>query len=194
MSYLFENLDTLCTPFWRMPSTDRGTNLTYINANQFIKEDFSRSMCGSFRANTTNMDQLLFSIGSNETTWHNCSGCNTHFALAIVDGSNVNVYGVCSKYDNTGINLGQNIFQDGQFHNICATYNNITHELCILLDSFTPTCLNRTNPPYNTSLGDVRIGWWPDGNRMFDASGGGLIRSVSLFDVAINQTCFLSLY
>lgn len=172
-----------------MPSSDQGTYFTYTNANTHISGDLSRSGCASFRANTSNADNIIFSIGSNLTTWHNNTGCNMNFALSVIDASHVSVYGMCPSYDNVNILVGQSTLYDGTFHQICVTYDNTVPKLCIYLDLQSPQCLNRSNPSYNTGLGDVRIGWWPDGNRQFTASGGGLIRFVSLFDTAINQNC-----
>lgn len=172
-----------------MPSSSKGTNLTYKGNNTKISGDVSRSGCVVFRANAVNYDNIIFEIGSSFTTWNNSKGCNTHFALAIYNASHVTVYGMCSDFDNSAIPVGRSNLQDSQLHQLCVTYDNKTDYLCVYLDLSSPQCLRRLNPPYNTSLGDVRIGWWPDGNRQFNASGGGLIRSLSLFNTAINQSC-----
>ncbi|CAF1483011.1 unnamed protein product [Adineta ricciae] len=177
----------MCVPFWSMPSTDQGTYLTYPNANTLISGYLSRSVCATFRASAANVDNIIFAIGSSFSTA--TGGCNEHFALSVINASYVTVYGMCGPYDNSYIYTGQNTLYDGYFHQICVTYDNSDVQLCIYLDSSPPQCLIRTNPHYNTSLGDVRIGWWPDLNRNFTATGGGLIKWVSLFDKAINQSC-----
>jgi hypothetical protein len=170
-----------------MPSSDQGTNLTYTNANTLISGDLSRSGCVSFRASASNADNIIFSIGSSLTTAS--GGCDTNFALSVINASHVTIYGMCPLFDNPNIPVGQSILYDGAFHQVCVTYDNTISTLCVYLDLLSPQCLIRSNAPYNTSLGDVRIGWWPDNNRQFVASGGGLIELVSLFNVAINQSC-----
>lgn len=119
---------------------------------------------------------------------------NTHFALAIHNASHINVYGMCVEYDNIQLLVGQSNLQDDQFHQLCIKYDNNTDILCIYPDLVGPICRIRSNPPYSTSLGDVRTGWWPDNNRQFIASGGGLIRSLSLFDTPIDQRCASYMY
>jgi len=172
-----------------MPASDQGTSLTYINANTQISGSVSRSGCALVRASSINADNLVFSIGSHRTTPSTPSGCNEHFALSIISSSSVTVYGMCGTYDNGNIGLGQSILYDGNFHQLCVTYDSSNLQLCVYLDLYSPTCLIRSNPLYNTGSGDVRIGWWPDGNRGFISSGGGLIKSVALFNTAVNQTC-----
>jgi hypothetical protein len=181
-------LDSTCIPFWKMPESDQGTNFTYPNANRRIHGDISRSVCATFRASDSNDDNIIYSIGSFGTTWTR-EGCNTHFTLTIRNATHIDIYGMCTVYDNEAIFLGGSTLYDKAFHQICVTYNNTESKLCIYLDSQTPKCLIRQNPRYNTALGDVRIGWWPDNNREFSASRGGLIRSVSLFDRAISPQC-----
>ncbi|CAF4179034.1 unnamed protein product [Rotaria sordida] len=148
-------IDRICTSFWKMPSSDEGTNLTYLNANTVIRVDVSRSVCAVFHDTTLNTKNLIFAFGSNLTTWDGLAGCNQHFALAIED---VSVLGMCIPYDNYNISLSQSILYDGFFHQICATYDYTVSKLCIYLDLLTPQCITRSNGPYNTSLGDVRIG------------------------------------
>ena len=111
-----------------------------------------------------------------------------------MDASHVTIYGMCLSYDNNNIALTQSILHDGSFHQLCVTYDTNTRYLCVYLDLLPPVCLTRTNARYNTGLGDVRIGWWPDNNRQFDATGGGLIRALSLFNTTINQACVNYLY
>ena len=178
----------MCKPFWEMPSSDQGTYLTYPNGNTHIIGDISRSVCASFRADKSNDNNIIFSIGSFDTTW-NGKGCNTHFALAIQNATHVNVFGMCHIYDNQDIPIGQGTLYDGKFHQICLTYNNIDSKLCIYHNLQSPECLIRKNHPYNTTMGDVRIGWWTDNNRQYVAAGGRTIRSVSLFDKVITQNC-----
>jgi hypothetical protein len=170
-----------------MPSLDQGTNLTYLNANTLINGDLSRSGCATFRANTINADNIIFDIGSSLAT--SSGGCNQHWTLSVINASHVTMYGMCGPYDNYDIYTGQSTLYDGAFHQVCVTYDNSISQLCIYLDLFPSQCLIRTNPVYDTGLGDVRIGWWPDPNRQFLASGGGLIELVSLFNTAINQSC-----
>lgn len=69
-------LEPVCTPFWQMPSSDQGTNLTYKGANTQISGDDSRSACVVFRASSVNQDNIIFSIGSTLTTWNDRFGCN----------------------------------------------------------------------------------------------------------------------
>ena len=177
----------VCTPFWKMPSSVQSTYLTYSNVNTLISGNVDRSVCVSFRANTSNADDIIFSIGSALTTA--TGGCNTHFALSVVNASHVTMYSMCRAYDNRNIPVGQSTLYDGAFHQVCVTYASSTAELCVYLDLLPPQCLIRSNAPYNTSLGDLRIGWWPDINRQFDPSGGGLIQWVSLYAQTINQSC-----
>lgn len=172
-----------------MPLTDQGTYFTYPNGNTRIFDDVSRSACASFRANEVNDDNIIFSIGSFDTTCDEGKGCNTHFALGIKNATHINVFGMCHQYDNKNILIGQKSFYDGTFHRICVTYNSTESKICLYLDSPTSKCFVRSNPPYKTALGDVRIGWWSDNNRGFVASGGGLIHSVSLFDNVLPQAC-----
>lgn len=182
-------LDSACVPFWKMPSSDQGTNFTYANANTRISGDMSRSVCASFRASHSNNENIIFSFGSSDTSCDKGKGCNTHFALGIRNATHMNIFGMCYPYDNDAILVHKNTLYDGIFHRICVTYNNAEAKICIYLDSQTPQCFVRQNPPYNTTLGDVRIGWWPDNNRQFVAAGGGLIHSVLIFDRVIPQTC-----
>jgi len=177
----------ICTPFWKMPLVDQGTYLNYSNVNTRISNDDSRSVCVTFRATSVNLDDIIFDIGSRSAT--PTGGCNAHFALAVSNNDCVTVYGMCGAYDNGNICFGKNVLHDGQFHQVCATYDTTTAKLCLYLDLYSPQCLIRSNVPYNTSLGDVRIGWWPDLNRPFDSSGGGLIKWLYMFDKAVNQTC-----
>ena len=186
------HLEVICAPFWAMPTSDQGTNFTYANANTQISGDQSRGGCVSFRANTSNVDNMLFSIGSSLKSW--TGGCNSNFVLNVGGSSIMNVYGMCSSYDNYNIPVGSSVLFDGNFHQVCVSYDNTIPQLCVYLDLLSPRCVNRTNPRYNTSLGDVRVGWWPDGNRRFSGSGGGLIRSVTLFSAAINQSCVTHQY
>jgi hypothetical protein len=172
-----------------MPFSDQGTYFTYPNGNTRIIGDVSRSVCASFRASQSNDENIIFSIGSFDTTCDEGKGCNTHFTLAIRNATHINILGMCYQYNNDAILIAQNSLYDGPFHHICVTYNNTESKLCVYLDSQTPNCLVRQNPPYNTTLGDVRIGWWPDSNHQFVASGGGLIHSVSLFDSVLPETC-----
>jgi hypothetical protein len=172
-----------------MPASDSGTYITYPNANTRISGDSSRSVCASFRVSTENIDNILVSIGSSDTTWDNRKGCNRNFALAIADSTSVTIYGMCTEFDNFNIYVGPGTLYDGMFHQICVTYNNINSKLCVYRDLQGPTCVTRTNAPYNTGFGDVRIGWWPDNNRQFTATNGGLIKSVSLYDSMISQDC-----
>ncbi|CAM4838034.1 unnamed protein product [Rotaria magnacalcarata] len=177
----------ICTPFWAMPSFIQGTYLTYSGANTIISGDLSRSGCVWFRASPSNADNIIFSIDSALST--TTGGCNQQFALSVIDASHVPLYGMCGAYDNNDIYVGQSTLYDGAFHQMCVTYNNINVQLCVYLDLLSPQCLTRTNAAYNTGLDDVRIGWWPDLNRQFVSTGGGLIQLLSLFDTAINQTC-----
>ena len=170
-----------------MPTADQGTNLTYSNANTLISGDLSRSGCATFRASTSNVDNIIFSIGSSLITSN--GGCNQHFALSIIDASHVTLYGMCAAYDNNNIYVGQNTMYDGTFHQICVTYDPTVSQLCVYLDLVPAQCITRTNVAYNTGSGDVRIGWWADLNRPFLATGGGLIKLVSLFNTPINQSC-----
>lgn len=172
-----------------MPAADEGTYFTYPNGNTRIFGDVSRSVCASFRANKSNDENIIFSIGSFETTCDEGKGCNRHFALAIKNATHINILGMCYQYDNNAIRIAPKSFYDGNFHQICVTYNSTGSKLCVYLDSPTPNCFVRQSLPYNTALGDVRIGWWPDNNRKFVASGGGLIRSVSLFDSVLPDNC-----
>ncbi|CAF1201748.1 unnamed protein product [Adineta steineri] len=175
-----------CVPFWRMPTSDSGSYFTYFQANTRISGDSSRSICVRFRVSSSNVDHILASFGSSGTTWNNGIGCNKHFALAVANATCVNVYGMC--VDNYHIHVGPNTLYDGNFHQLCATYNNISSKLCVYRDLQDPTCIIRTTP-YNTGLGDVRIGWWPDHNRRFISTGSETIKAVSLFDKAISQDC-----
>ncbi|CAF1523204.1 unnamed protein product [Rotaria sordida] len=172
-----------------MPSSDEGTHLTYANANTRSQGDVSRSICGSVRASAVNVDDLIFSIGSSDTTWNARKGCNRHFALSILNGTHVNVFGMCEIYDNDRIPVTQHTMYDKSFHQICVTYRTDDAKLCVYHNSDPPYCVIRSNARYNTGLGDVRIGWWPDNNRGFVSSDGGLIKSVALFDRAISQEC-----
>lgn len=110
------------------------------------------------------------------------------------NASHVNVYGMCGTYDNPNVALTQSILFDGNFHQLCLTYETNSRQVCVYLDLFSPTCFTRLPSPYNTGLGDVRVGWWSDGIWQFQSIGGGLIRSVSLFDIAINRTCVNYVY
>ena len=170
-----------------MPSSVQNTYLTYTNVNTFISGDVDRSVCVSFSASTANADNIIFSIGSALTS--GTGGCNTHFGLSVIDASHVTVYGMCHAFDNNNIALGQSILYDGNFHQICVTYRSSSAELCVYLDLLSPQCLTRSNVPYNTGLGDLRIGWWPDNNRQFNFARGGLIQLASLFAETINQSC-----
>ncbi|CAF3820775.1 unnamed protein product [Rotaria sp. Silwood1] len=171
-----------------MPSLGEGTYFTYTKANTRISGDSSRSLCASFRASSLNYDNIVVEIGSSDTTWNSGKGCNTHFALAVGDGINIIVFGMCFSFDNS-INIGPSTLFDGNFHHICITYNSINSILCAYRDFQTPVCIVRDNSPYNTGLGDVRIGWWPDENRQFVASGGGWIKYAALFDMEISSEC-----
>jgi len=135
-----------------------------------------------------NNNNILVSIGALDTAWPS-KGCNRNFAIVISDSTLASVFRMCNQFDNLNIHVGPYNLYDGAFHQICVTYNNTESKLCVYLDSQTPNCLVRQNPPYNTTLGDVRIGWWPDNNRQFVASGGGSIHSVSLFDSVLPETC-----
>ena len=172
-----------------MPSSDLGTNFTYRNVNTRISGDVSRSVCASFRASHVNDENIIFSIGSSNTTCDEGRGCNTHFTLVLKNATHINILGMCYLYNNEAIFVTQNSLYDGSFHQICVTYNSTESKLCVHLDAQAPQCLIRENPPYNTGLGDVRVGWWPDNDRQFLPLGGGLIRSVSLFDRVITQSC-----
>ena len=174
-----------------MPTSDQGGFFTYPSANTRISEDHSRSVCVTYRARKCNTDNILISFGSFDTTWNKGKGCNTHFALAIVGANRATVYGMCGSYDNHNIpiQVGSRALNDGSFHQLCASYNTQNARLCLYFDLNTPTCLTRKNPRYQTSLGDIRIGWWTDNNRQFIPDGGGLIRSASLFDREISQEC-----
>ncbi|CAF4155946.1 unnamed protein product [Rotaria sp. Silwood2] len=161
----------------------------YRNANTRISGDSSRSVCAFFRVSSSNVDNIIVDIGSAKTT--SVGGCNRHFALGVADATHINVFGLCGMFDNNYIFVGPDTLYDGNFHQICITYNSTNAKLCVYRDAQEPICITRNNGPYNTSLGNVRIGWWPDDNRQFVALGGGLIRSVSLFDSEISQDCVI---
>ncbi len=131
----------MCTPFWKMSSSDHSTYLTYLNANTFISGDLSRSVCASFRANISNADDIIFSIGSSLVTWPVGAGCNRHFALSIVDAGHISLYGICGAYDNNNIVVGQNAFYDGAIRQINVTYDNTVLQPCIYLNLQSPECL-----------------------------------------------------
>lgn len=183
---LFYALDPPCVPFWRMPSNDSGTNLTYANANTFISGNSDRSVCVYFKASSSNIDHILLSIGPLLT---GSISCNKHFAIAIANATHITIYGMCGLYDNLNINVAPSSLHDGLFHQICVSYNSTNSRLCVYRDSQTSTCFTRTNPPYSTQTGDVRIGWWPDNNRPFLGTQGGLIKSASLFNSVISTNC-----
>ncbi|CAF4276044.1 unnamed protein product [Rotaria magnacalcarata] len=173
-----------------MPPSDQGSILTYANANTRIMGDSSRSTCASFRVSNLKSDSLVFSIGSAEQSDKNGYtgvGCNKQFALLIENHVNVGVLGACHRYDNRNFTVGPDTLNDGVFHQICITYNNVTSKLCVYRDSDDPKCVIRNNGPLNTGLGDVRIGWWADNTFQSVVAGNGLIRSVSLFDQEISQ-------
>ncbi|CAF1110081.1 unnamed protein product, partial [Didymodactylos carnosus] len=85
-------LQDFCTPFWTMPSGEIGIYRTYRNANTLISGDSSRSACTSFNATKYNDNNIVFSIGSRLTTWS--GGENMNFALAIRNGTHVDVFGM----------------------------------------------------------------------------------------------------
>jgi hypothetical protein len=172
-----------------MPTSDSGAHITYSNANTRIEGDNSRSVCVLFRANGSNNENILVSIGSSDTTW--TMGCNRNFALVISTSIYVHVFGMCEAFDNYNISVGPQTLYDGAFHQLCVTYNKTNSELCVYRDSQMPTCIRRNNGPYNTAISDVRIGWWSDLNRQFTTQGGGIIKSVSLFNSTISQQCVL---
>jgi hypothetical protein len=183
-----DSLGLTCTPFWRMPPSDQGTYFTYSNANTRISGDSSRSICASFRASSLNNGgTMILDIGSAFTTL--TGGCNTQFSLSIFDAATIVVFGMCTPYDSWFSTTGPDTLDNGAFHQICATYNSANAKLCIYRDLQAPICTIRYANPYNTGLGDVRIGWWPDQNQEFVGSGGGLIQSASLFDSEISQEC-----
>lgn len=162
------------------------TNATYLGANTRISGDNSRSGCVWVRASSANTDDIIFSVGSASRS---PAGCNQQFSLAMFNSSHVRVYGMCPAYDNLNIYVGSNTMHDGDFHQICITYDTSSADLCIYLDLLTPQCITRTNPRYNTSTGDVRIGWWPEPNRGFVGTSGERITQLNLFDYAVNQSC-----
>ncbi|CAF1072853.1 unnamed protein product [Didymodactylos carnosus] len=172
-----------------MPSGEIGIYRTYRNANTLISGDSSRSACTSFNATKYNDNNIVFSIGSRLTTWS--GGENMNFALAIRNGTHVDVFGMQGKYDNRFINVGPATLYDGAFHQICVTYNSLNSKLCVYRDSQAPTCLIRSNGPYNTAISDVRIGWWPDLTWQFVGTGGGQIKSLALFNMEISQDCVI---
>ncbi|CAF2896664.1 unnamed protein product, partial [Rotaria sp. Silwood2] len=161
----------------------------YLNANTRISGDISRSVCAFFRVSNLNVDNIIVDIGSAKSS--GVGGCNRHFALGIANATHINLFGMCSMFDNVLIFVGPDTLYDGAFHQICITYNSTNRKLCAYRDYQQPTCITRNNMSYNTALGNVRIGWWPDGNHQFVASGDGLIRSVSLFDSEISQDCVI---
>jgi hypothetical protein len=170
-----------------MPAADQGTYLTYSNNNTLISGDISRTGCATFRASSVNGDNIIFDIGSSLTT--STGGCGQHWALSVIDASHITMYGMCGGYDNYNIYAGGSTLFDGSFHQVCVTYDRTVPQLCVYLDLLSPQCITPSSSAYSTGLGDVRIGWWPDMNRQFVASSGGLIKLVSLFNVVINQSC-----
>ncbi|CAF1486077.1 unnamed protein product [Adineta ricciae] len=178
-----------CTPFWTMPSSIQTTYFMYFNANTNISGDSSRSVCAYFRASNWNIDNIIVDIGSPKST--QTGGCNKHFTIGIFNSTHINVFGMCPQHDNMLLFVGPDTLFDGVFHQICVTYNTTSRQLCAYRDYQQATCITRTNQPYNTIPGNVRIGWWSDRNRQFITLGGGLIRSVSLFDYAIEQDCVI---
>ncbi|CAF4645861.1 unnamed protein product [Rotaria socialis] len=176
--------DSTCTPFWTMTWLNQGTHFTYSNANTRIFGDSSRSICALVRAGPVNADNIVVSIDSSSP-----GDCNRHFAIAIADGRHVHLYGMCGKYDNPNIPINLITLYDGAFQQICVTYNNQNARICVHVDLQSPHCFIRENARYNTDTGDVRIGWWSDRNRQFSATGGGMIKSVSLYDRSISQQC-----
>mgnify|MGYP002474570128 FL=1 len=185
-----EDIDSKCAPFWKMPSADQGSYFTYPNANTRIRGDQSRSACVTFRALPADDSRILFSIGSSDTSCDDGRGCNKHFSLAIRNATHLDIYGMCYQFTNEAIRISQHSIYDGNFHQICVTYNNTDSNLCVYLDSKVSECIIRENPRYDTGLGDVRIGWWPDYNRQFEKNDGGLIHSLSLYDRVISESCF----
>lgn len=177
----------ICAPFWRMPSSSQ--QITYLNANTRISGDNSRSICAWFRASSFNNDNIIIDIGSNKTT--TTEGCNTHFTLLISDPIHIRLSGMCDMFNDDPIFVGPETLYDNAFHQICVTYNSINARLCVYRDFQQSVCTTRNKRPYNTSLGDIRIGWWPDGTYQFVASGGGLIRSISLFETEISHDCVI---
>ncbi|CAF4140426.1 unnamed protein product, partial [Rotaria magnacalcarata] len=155
----------MCRPFWKMPPSDQGSILTYANANTRIMGDSSRSTCAHFV--------------SSDKNGYTGVGCNKQFALLIENHVNVGVLGACHRYDNRNFTVGPDTLNDGVFHQICITYNNVTSKLCVYRDSDDPKCVIRNNGPLNTGLGDVRIGWWADNTFQSVVAGNGLIRSIS---------------
>lgn len=192
VSFYFESIVAVCRPFWTSHYSLQTTHYTYASANTHIGGDSSRSACVWIRASAFNVDNIIFSIGSPFNTFS--GGCNQHFALAIADSSYLSIYGMCPFYDNHNFYAGPGILHDGNFHQICVTYETVNAVLCTYVDLQPPQCIVRPNPRYNTYTGDVRIGWWIDSNRGFTGTGGGLIKLLSLYNYAVNQACVNYLY
>lgn len=72
-----------------MPLSDQGTFMTYTNANTLISGNMSRSVCAVVRASTSNVQNIIFDIGSHHSTYGSPTGCNEHFALLIRNATQV---------------------------------------------------------------------------------------------------------
>ena len=166
-----------------MPSSQQTTYFTYVNANTHISNDSSRSVCAWFRVSTFNIDNIIVDIGSSNTE------CNTHFTLIVSNSTHIRVSGMCDIFNDGPIFIGPDTLYDNAFHQICITYNSMNARLCTYRDFQPAICTTRNSRAYNTSLGDVRIGWWPAENHQFVGLGGGLIQSVALFENEIFEDC-----
>ncbi|CAF1152276.1 unnamed protein product [Adineta ricciae] len=178
-----------CISFWTMPSSDQTTYFTYVDANTNISGDSSRSVCAYFRASDLSAGDIIVDIGSPKSTWN--GGCNKHFGIRIISDVLIEISGTCYGLDNNWFFVGPDTLFDGVFHQICVTYDHMSAKLCVYRDYQQATCITRTNGPYNTSQGNVRIGWEPNLYNQSTALGGVLIRSISLFDYVIEQDCVI---
>ncbi|CAF3030136.1 unnamed protein product [Rotaria sp. Silwood2] len=92
----------------------------YLNANTRISGDISRSVCAFFRVSNLNVDNIIVDIGSAKSS--GVGGCNRHFALGIANATHINLFGMCSMFDNVLIFVGPDTLYDGAFHQICITW------------------------------------------------------------------------